>query len=255
MIVTLDGELWREEELETNMYDDDFYYDYMGKNSLSSSSIKVLANKPNDYFKYVNSTGVSDSKFDFGSLFHWYLLEPEVFNKQVFVDVPRRSGKVWQEAEEKHGKVYLMSDRYKVKQIADQLLSCRKVEHIFEHSQTETPTVGMLYGYCFRAKADILGDGYIVDLKTCRNLNGFKWDARDYGYAAQVYIYTELFKIDYTNWTFIAVDRNTGDFDFYTISEEFYLSGKQIVIDGVENYKKIEQGQTVFEPKYRELIL
>ena len=26
MIVTLDGELWREEELETNMYDDDFYY-------------------------------------------------------------------------------------------------------------------------------------------------------------------------------------------------------------------------------------
>ena len=134
MIVTLDGELWREEELETNMYDDEFYYDYMGKNSLSSSSIKVLANTPNDYLKYVNSTGVSDSKFDFGSLFHWYLLEPDVFNKQVFVDVPRRSGKVWQEAEEKHGKVYLMSDRYKVKQIADQRLSCRKVEHIFEHS-------------------------------------------------------------------------------------------------------------------------
>ena len=90
MIVTLDGELWREEELETNMYDDEFYYGYMGKNSLSSSSIKVLASKPNNYFKYVNSTGISDSKFDFGSLFHWYLLEPDVFQKQVFVDVPRK---------------------------------------------------------------------------------------------------------------------------------------------------------------------
>ena len=255
MIVTLDGELWREEELETNMYDDDFYYGYMGKNSLSSSSIKVLSSRPYDYYKYVNSTGVSDSKFDFGSLFHWYVLEPDIFEKQVFLDVSRRSGKAWQEAEEKHGKVYLMSDRYKVKRLAERFLTCGKVEHILEHSEKEVPTVGMINGYCFRAKADILGDGYIVDLKTCRNLNGFKWDARDYGYAAQVYIYTELFDIDYTNWTFIAIDRNTGDFDFYTISEDFYLSGKQIVMEGISNYRLIEKGQTEFEPKYREFIL
>ena len=124
-----------------------------------------------------------------------------------------------------------------------------------EHSEKEVPTVGMINGYCFRAKADILGDGYIVDLKTCRNLKGFKWDARDYGYAAQVYIYTELFDIDYTNWTFIAVDRNTGDFGFYTISEDFYLSGKQIVMEGISNYKLIEKGQTEFEPRYIEEVL
>ena len=64
-----------------------------------------------------------------------------------------------------------------------------------------------------------------------------------------------MFNIDYTNWTFIAVDRNTGDFGFYTISEEFYLSGKQIVMDGIENYKLIEQGQTEFEPTYIEEVL
>ena len=73
MIVTLDGELWREEELETNMYDDEFYYGYMGKNSLSSSSIKVLSSKPNNYLKYINSTGVSDSKIYFSVFFFSFL--------------------------------------------------------------------------------------------------------------------------------------------------------------------------------------
>jgi hypothetical protein len=64
-----------------------------------------------------------------------------------------------------------------------------------------------------------------------------------------------LFNIDYTNWTFIAIDRNTGDFGFYTISEDFYLSGKQIVMNGIENYKLIEKGQTEFEPTYIEEVL
>jgi len=64
-----------------------------------------------------------------------------------------------------------------------------------------------------------------------------------------------LFGIDYTNWVFIAVDKSTGEFGFFTVSEEFYLNGKQIVEDGIENYRLIKEGQTYFEPYYIEGIL
>lgn len=255
MIFTLDDKAWKEEELIEKMRDDSFYFGYMGQNSLSSSSIKLLSKDPKKYLASIGGESQHKSAFDFGSLFHWYILEPHVYEKQVFLDVPRRAGKEWKEALSEHGRVFLQSDKDKVEEVAEAFLSCSKVSHILETSTPEVPMVGTIGGHCFRAKADILGDGYIADLKTCQNIKWFKSDAWKFGYAAQVYIYTELFKIDYTNWVFIAVDKSTGDFGFYTVSEEFYLSGKQIVEDGIANYELIKSGKTDFEPHYIEGVL
>lgn len=255
MIFTLDGKAWREEELLDKMYDDTFYYGYMGQNSLSSSSIKLLAKRPLKYLDTIGGESVHNSAFDFGSLFHWYVLEPEVYKKQVFVDVPKRTGKVWKEALAEHDRVFLQSDKDKVEVIAESFLSCSKIQYILEKSRPEVPAVGTIGGYTFRAKADILGDGYIADLKTCQNIKWFKSDAWKFGYSAQVYIYCKLFDIDYTNWVFIAVDKSSGDFGFFSISEEFYLNGKQIVEDGISNYKRIESGDIDFEPYYIEDII
>jgi hypothetical protein len=255
MIFTLDGKAWREEELLDKMKSDEFYYGYMGQNSLSSSSIKLLAKKPLKYLNSIGGESEYNSAFDFGSLFHWYVLEPDVYAKQHFVDVPKRMGKVWKSANEEYGRVFLQSDKEKVEAIADSFLSCSKIDHILQHSRPEVPAVGNIGGYCFRAKADILGDGYIADLKTCQNIRWFKNDAWKFGYSAQVYIYCELFGIDYTNWVFIAVDKLSGDFGFYTISEEFYLNGKGIVEQGIENYKRIEAGDIDFEPTYIEDVI
>ena len=115
--------------------------------------------------------------------------------------------------------------------------------------------VGDIDDVCFRAKADILGDNFIADLKTTANLKWFKQDARKFGYAAQVYIYCKLFGIDYKNWVFIAIDKVTGEFGFYTISERFYLSGKEMVDKGISNYKEILGGKTDFEPFYIEDVI
>ena len=51
MIRLLDNKEWEKKPLIQKMYDDSFYYGYLGKNTLSSSSIKDLYSKPKDYLK------------------------------------------------------------------------------------------------------------------------------------------------------------------------------------------------------------
>ncbi len=45
-ITLLDGKTYDKEELVKKAYDDDFYYGYLGKFALSSSSIKNLLSSP-----------------------------------------------------------------------------------------------------------------------------------------------------------------------------------------------------------------
>ena len=255
MIFTLDNKAWRESDLLEKMQDDSFYFGYMGQNSLSSSSIKLLARNPKKYLDSLEGEAEHKSAFDFGSLFHWYVLEPDIYRKQHFIDVQRRAGKEWKEALAKHDRVFLQKDKEDVERIAETFLSCSRIQHVLEKSRPEVPAVGYIDDIPFRAKADILGDGYIADLKTCANIKWFKSDARKFGYSAQVYIYCQLFNVTYDNFVFIAVDKSTGEFGFYSVSEEFYLQGKQIVEDGIANFKRIQEGQTEFEPYYIEDIL
>jgi len=259
MIFTLDGTAWSEKKLLKQMEDDNFYFGSEGKLYLSSSSIKGLSRNPNKYVSLLSEESKEPQKqntaFDFGSLFHWYILEPHVYEKQVFLDIDKRVGKEWKAAVEEHGRVFLKKDKDKVEELAENFMSCSRISDLLKNSTPEVAAVGDIDGVCFRAKADILGDDFIVDLKTTANLKWFKHDARKFGYAAQVYIYCQLFGIDYKNWAFIAIDKTTGDFGFYTISKEFYLSGKEIVDKGIANYKEIIGGKTKFEPYYIEDVI
>ena len=92
-IQLLNGERFRKDELLELMLDDKFYYGYLGKAALSSSSIKLLLDSPKKY-KYVMEYGSQESNaLDAGWLFHTCILEPDVFNSQVFVDVQSKNTK------------------------------------------------------------------------------------------------------------------------------------------------------------------
>ena len=55
-IELLNGERFRKDEILKLMESDDFYYGYLGKAALSSSSIKLLLDSPKKY-KYVTEYG------------------------------------------------------------------------------------------------------------------------------------------------------------------------------------------------------
>ena len=100
MITTFDNKQWSKEELLANMYDDSFYYGYLGQNALSSSTIKTLLSSPKTYYftkKY--GSGETQALRD-GKLFHTMILEPHKLNDLVIVDVATKAGKEYKLAKE-----------------------------------------------------------------------------------------------------------------------------------------------------------
>ena len=101
-IKLLDGKEWKMDEILKEMEDDEFYYGYLGKAALSSSNAKMLIDSPKTY-KYVTKYGSASSQaLRDGWLFHTAILEPDVFEKQIFVNVESKNAKAYQEAKKEH---------------------------------------------------------------------------------------------------------------------------------------------------------
>ena len=223
----LNGEKWDKQELLAKMQDDIFYYGHLGKHALSSSSIKLLQTSPKKYH-YVTQYGQSESQaLRDGWLFHTSILEPDVFNSQVFVDVQSKNTKKYKEALAEHGKVFTAKEKSDAERLADAFFKNEQALQLITDCEFEVPAVGNIDGLPFRGKADILGNHGIVDLKSTTDIRAFPYSAKKYGYDIQVYVYCQLFNIPYTEFKFIALDKGTLDIAIYDVSEEFYSEGER----------------------------
>ena len=239
-IVTLDGKFWDKQELLEKMMDDEFYYNYLGVNALSSSACKKLLDSPRAYQdSLITKSGNDNSNFRIGHLFHWEILEPQRYKELHFVDVKRKDSKVYKEALAEYGSynTYTIGERDSAKRMVESFLGNPKTSHFLKGTRFEVPAVGEIKGLPFRAKADILGGSFIVDLKSTGDLMKFKWSARSFSYDVQAFIYCKLFDISYNNFTFVAVDKSTGGLGIFECSREFYESGKHKTYDAIDIYK------------------
>jgi hypothetical protein len=237
MIQLLDGSQEEKLILEEQAIDDDFYYGYLGKAALSSSSLKQLLQSPKTYH-YLQKYAQQDTKsLLIGKLFHWAILEPHKMDEVHVVDVQSRNAKAFKEAKEEHSMVITKKEEEEIRRLQDAMLRNEKVLSYLKGAQFEVPCVDMLGGYAFRAKADIIQDGHIIDLKSTTDLNAFRYSARKYGYDVQCYLYCNLFDIPYQNFHFAAIDKGSLDIGVYHVSEEFYLAGREKVQQALERYK------------------
>ena len=76
MITLLNGEEWQEADILKKMEDDSFYYGHLGKNALSSSSLKKLLQSPKAYQASLRASDNSQALRD-GRLVHLAILEKE----------------------------------------------------------------------------------------------------------------------------------------------------------------------------------
>ena len=236
MITLLDGSQWEKQDLIKEMVKDEFYYGYLSKAALSSSSLKLLLSSPKTY-KHVTEYGNPESQaLRDGWLFHTAILEPDVFNAQIFVDVASKNTKAYKLAKEEHGKVFTMTEKKDAERLADAFLRNEKALQLIQQSEFEVPMIGEVMGMPFRGKADVLGKNGIVDLKSTSDIKAFPYSAKKYGYSVQCYLYCELFGIDYKDFTFLALDKGSLDIGVYHCSEEFYLDGKQKTEKAIETY-------------------
>jgi hypothetical protein len=238
MIITFDNKVWNKDELLDKMVDDNFYYNYLGKNCLSSSIVTKLLESPKAYEVSLLPSNKSTTALDFGWLFHTAILEPDVYEDQVFVDVASKNTKAFKEAKQEFGRVFTKSDRWKVERLADAFYNNSKAVELLKHTRQEVPAISDINGLPFRGKADILGDGYVADIKTTTGIGGFKYSADKWNYDSQCYIYCHLFDIKPEDFWFIAIDKETYTVGIYNCSQEFYERGKFKVDRASSVYKK-----------------
>lgn len=235
-ITLLDGSTWDKQELLEKMNDDTFYYGYLSKAALSSSSLKLLLDSPKTYYNVTQYGNEESQALRDGWLFHTAILEPEVFSSQIFVDVQSKNTKAYKEAKAEHGKVFTMAEKNDAERIADAFLRNTKAVELIRDSEFEVPVIGDVMGFPFRGKADVLGKNRIVDLKTTTDIKAFPYSAKKYSYDVQCYLYSNLFQMDYKDFVFLVIDKKSLDIAVYHCSEEFYFSGEQKIEKALEVY-------------------
>ena len=237
MITLLNGEHWGKEEIITQMYDDDFYYNFLGKNALSSSSLKTLLKSPKTYRNILNyGDPNSDSPaLAAGKLVHWMVLESHKIDKLHFVDVTTKNTKVYKEAKAKYGEVFLTKERSAAERLTDAVLRNEAALKLLNNSEFEVPEIQMIEGLAFRGKADIIQGDTIIDLKTSQDLNSFKYSCDKFSYDLQAWLYLKLF--DKKKFTFLVIDKASTDIGIFETTDEFLARGENKFKQAVDNYK------------------
>lgn len=241
-IKLLDGQVFEYSELLEKMQYDDFYYGYLNRAALSSSSLKKLLQSPKAYQSSLEESQDETKALREGKLIHLLLLEPHKEETLQVIDVKSRTAKAYKDAAIEFGSenTYTAVEIAVAKKVVRAVKDCPEAWDMIYGAATEVPAVGNIMGYPFRAKADILHKGTrIVDLKTTADIHKFKYNAYSFGYDAQAAIYTHLFGLK--EFTFLVVDKSSYDVGIFTTTPEFINGGKEKVAKAIGIYREYFQ--------------
>jgi hypothetical protein len=237
-IKLLNGDEFKVSDIIPKMYDDVFYYGYLGQHALSSSSCKKLIESPKAYATSLTEGSPDSQALRDGRLTHLCVLEPHRLDEFTFVDGTKAS-KSFKLAAEELGKdlVYTNLELNKAQKIAKAVLANEKAAALLSGCEFEIPAIGEFMGLPFRGKADAKKGRTIIDLKTTANIQDFMYSANKYSYDLQAALYLDLFDAD--DFIFLVVDKRTLDVGVYTIRAGFVDSGLQklqVATDAYKNY-------------------
>lgn len=247
--------------------------DKTGKGYVSASSLKyaVPSSKDFDMMAWeLNMKGElkkTGKHFTFGGLYDMLLLEPEnVWDKYVVLKDEEicaeiggknpRATKKYKEwaAEQSKGKELISWVEYNTAKVMVKRLNNAEVVDYntgevvslsrFIQGEPQKEFNDWIGDVPVRGFLDVLGDGFITDVKTTRSMKAFKYDVFDLNYDLQAFIYCSVFDIKDFYWLAQVKDKP------YTCalikaSEETLARGEQKFNDAVSN---IEQW-LISEPK------
>ena len=235
-IKLLNGDEFKVSDIIPKMYDDVFYYGYLGKHALSSSSCKKLIESPKSYSASLTEPSSDSQPLRDGRLTHLCVLEPHRLEEFTFIEGTKAS-KNFKLAAEELGKdlVYTNLELNKAQKIAKAVLANEEAAGLLSGCEFEIPAIGDFMGLPFRGKADANKGGTIIDLKTTANINDFEYSAKKYSYDLQAALYLDLFDAD--DFIFLVVDKTSLDVGVYTITPEFIDSGLKKLQRATDAYK------------------
>ena len=219
----LDGKFYDRKEVLENMMQDSYYYGFLADKVLSSSILKKLLDSPKAYQSYLDNLGKEEnvSALIAGRYLHTRILEPEkvelYFETAPVKNRDTQKFAAFQAASDKE--VLSINEYDQCERMISALLSKTEVQLALKETQYELPACGEVHGLPFRAKADMLGERGVMDLKTTSSLARFKNAARyTWHYDVQALLYSLLFEKDPTEFKFICVDKKTYQVGIFGIS-------------------------------------
>ena len=211
---------------------DENYYGDFGKQFLSNSDIKTLLTNP----LALGIQSKPSPAFLVGGYFHTAILEPDKLKKYKVIESSTRNTKAYKEMsggelcllQKEVDQIELMTQKILENDVCRGLIKGIDVEY-------EKPGLAELEGALWKGKADIVNhdEKLIIDLKTTKDINAFKWSANRFNYDSQAYIYSKLFGYEFV---FIVIDKETHQIAVMDCSPDFYSSGKDKVERAVEAY-------------------
>jgi len=233
IITTLDGKEWDKKDLIKQMDSDEFYYGYLGENCLSSSAIKQMYKQGSwNYEPVKESPALRD-----GRLIHLMTLEPNRIKDYIFTGGTRAS-KLYKELLTKLSPelVYTVSEFNRCDNIASAVRLDFDAFDIMHNAEFEIPEIQMIEGLPVRGKADILGDGFIADLKTTSDISRTDEAVLHWSYDIQGALYCDLFGLD--NFTIIWVDKKTLEVKVQEFTPQQLEEGREKYLESIKLYKK-----------------
>lgn len=236
-ITLLNGEVFEKDTILEKMMDDSFYYGYLGKHALSSSSCKSLLEGPSAYQEMLDTPPreKEPQAFRDGRLIHLMSLEPHRVNDMVFVDSTKGSNLYKQTVLDNPPQtVYTNRERARCQEIADAVLDNDQYREMVRFASFEKPAISYYKGVPFRGKADMILPGVVMDLKTTSDITKFDESANMYNYDLQAALYLHLF--DAYDFKYAVVDKRTKVVKLIEFDQEFIDSGYRKLDMAVENY-------------------
>ena len=244
----------------------------VGKPHLSYSSLKYALGDMRLWEMYMRGQLKKESEaLYFGSLYDLMLFEPEKFNDtyytlddaDIVADIggkyPRSTKryKEWKAEAQKANADKLLApaeDVKKAKEMIQRLKDCGLYDQRFAGGKFQVEFNVDLDGVPLKGFLDCLQDGFIVDSKSARSIEKFRYDVNSWSYDIQAYVYTKVFDIPDSYW---VVQEKA--YPFYPAdvkcSEETLFRGEMKFHQALENIQAYLNGDEQTEKHYAQFVV
>lgn len=244
----------------------------VGKPHLSYSSLKYALGDMRLWEMYMRGQLKKESEaLTFGTLYDMLLFEPEKAHDTYYVlddsDIvasiggkyPRstkryREWKAEQIENQANKELASQEDWKKAHEMIQRLKDCGVYDKRFAGGKYQVEFNVDLDGVPLKGFLDCLQDGFIVDSKSARSVEKFRYDVNSWSYDIQAYVYTKVFDIPDFYW---VVQEKA--FPFFPAdvkcSEETLFRGEMKFHQALENINAYLNGDKKTEKHYAEFVV
>ena len=246
MITTFDNKKWENDDILPLMDNDEFYYGYLGKQALSSTSFKQILNDFNEFLLAREGLGkvIPKQALRDGRLIHLAVLEPHRLDDLTIIDSTKGS-KLYKNAvaERNDAEVYTTREMKKCIPLADNVAKDFDSFMLLDGAINEGSGIMMLEGLPVRGKADILrkDDNHNIDFTTTSDASRFEQSIDMWGYDLQGALYLKMFNCD--RFSFIVLDKITGEVTHRELTKEELIRGQAKLDKAIKIYKDYDSSR------------